>query len=195
MKKLLPLALVTLALTSCDKEEKIAEPLTIEHVTINQSFKHYAPIHLDVNNDGKTDFAFSNVLYSDERGAHTLFYVRPLEGNEVLLDTQPTNLHIGLWHAGLQEGETVLENSAANQQWASGLVYLMDIRKDSDTFTFYEGPAANETTPYIAVRIKDGENYKLGWFKLKYDLGDEKLHVVEAAFAKAGIVLKTGQRK
>ncbi|WP_299988183.1 hypothetical protein [uncultured Pontibacter sp.] len=81
MKKLLPFALVTLALASCDKEEITVDPIAIEHVTINQSFKLDAPLYLDVNKDGRNDFVFSNVLVYDARGAHNLFYINSLDGN------------------------------------------------------------------------------------------------------------------
>ena len=195
MKKMLPLALVALAFTSCDKEkDEVAEPLAIVHKQINASFEYTAPMQVDVNSDGKYDLSFGNVLVSDSRGAHNLFYVRPLEHNQVLLNMQG-EISIGNWSAALQANEVVQENQAKGSEWARATGFLLDLRKPNDANTYYEGPLANTNTLYVGIRLKEGGNYKAGWLKLNYTMGNEKVEVVEAAFhPSASQTLKAGQR-
>ncbi|MEJ8801602.1 hypothetical protein [Pontibacter sp. H249] len=195
MKKMLTLAFMALAFTSCDKEDgELTEPLTYVHKQINSSFKYTAPTQVDVNDDGKNDFSFGNVLVSDSRGGHNLFYVRALEANQVLLNMQE-EISIGHWSAALQVNDMVQEDNSKNFQWVRGAGFLLDQRKPDEVHTFYEGPLASYNTLYLGIRLKEGDTYKTGWIKLSYIMGSEKVDIVEAAFhPSASKAVKAGER-
>lgn len=200
MKKLLPLALAALALTSCDKEQEDLSPepqnaAVIVHKQIGASFGYATPLQIDVNNDGKYDFSFGNTLVSDSEGAHNLFYIRALDQHQLLLNTT-TEISAGNWGAGLYVNDLVEEDQAKNFQWKRDAGYLLDINKPDDRFTNYSGPMSfNGGSQYVGIRIKDGDAFKSGWIKLSYTMGSESIAVVEAAYlASENQSLKAGQR-
>lgn len=195
MKKMFTLALLALAFTSCDKEkESEVEPLSIVHKQINSFFKYTAPIQVDVNSDGRNDFTFGNVLVSDSQGGHNLFYVRPLENNQLLLNLQQ-DISIGNWAASLQFNDVVQEDQNKNYQWIRANGYVLDLRQPSDAQTLPEGPLGNSSTVYVGFRLKEGDKYKSGWVKLSYTAGSDRVEVTEAAFhPSAAKTLKAGQQ-
>ncbi|TPE44366.1 hypothetical protein [Pontibacter mangrovi] len=182
MKRVFTLALVALALTACKKEEDDAIELDeIVYRQVNGSFKYTLPLNLDVNNDGQDDFTFGNVLVSDAAGAHNLFYIRPLEYNQVLLNLQE-EVSLGHWVEALRADEAVEEDLAKKQQWGRDPGFVLDLRQTVKSEVFYEGPLTESNTLFVGVRLMEDEKYKTGWVRLNYTVGSDEVEVNDVAF-------------
>jgi len=176
--KLLFSTIVTIALIiTTDKPVAVEEPTssTVAYFrpAAEASFGYANPFYLDIDKDGKSDFSFQTVSFSQDGQVYTQYLVNPMNDNQVM--------HVEGSAAIAEAGELISEDlPRGNVHWSDAHAEIIESRYTGESMDWF-GTWSGGRDQYLGIKlVKEGKSY-LGWVRVEVNPETEMAYVKEYA--------------
>jgi hypothetical protein len=188
MKCLLLFALVTILVGSCSKSVEQNSPgkKDIYYQDLHDTVLDYNhDLHLDLDNNETEDFNF--YVSDDDIRMKLEFRVRTL--NEAMLVTAAFEPKV------FETGEMLQVADNSKYGWSRNSAYLAYWNYTDSTAPVWEGAWNNHTNKFLAVKVKQSNEYYVGWIRISASPTGSKLLFHDCAVSKMpGVTIKAGTR-
>lgn len=150
------LFLLTIAMISCSENPTKSEDTTKKYYAGENS--------IDLNSDGQDDVRWELRYIGNESTVDAMFTVFPVNGSELLYNSQYGNLL-------LEKGDTIKFNVIQPLHWYS---LPSDLASKWTNTGQWQGIWAGKTS-YIAIKISVNNNFHCGWINATMDTLNEKI--------------------
>jgi len=174
MKKTVALLIIGLTLFSCEKDE-ITDSCKKDEITDSRKIISES---IDLNSDNKPDFKiiFFELATTDipSSAGETFRKITPIDGNSILYGGNDGYLF-------LQEGDVIKKEASGNYKWFSyGANLISKKRKGQIYDEFWTVLSGSNANYYLGIKIKEGENEKIGWVKLDFDILTGEIYLLNS---------------
>jgi hypothetical protein len=186
MKKIFLVAVASLFLFACDKDDIITPPPPPDPPEMiyldlqNREVKFRQPQRLDINGDDINDFTFGVIHVGDAslRRDRYLFYAGAAFYSFLPIDNIEES-------PIMSKGDKVGSISPLGYQWYNGSLTVLAEKIVPETGNYYwAGPWLNVFRQFLAIQVeKNGKRY-FGWIELSMNQTHEKVILNKAALSK-----------
>ncbi len=169
MGRFIVLLLISYFISSCQQDE-IVQP-AIRYVNLSGAItNHEQSYHLDIDQDGDTDFLFTTVFLTDELGAQYQFLVYPSRANQVFEI------------AGRVGVLAAMQEIAPGNPFDSKVQPMVVKSITADGITWM-GDWKDATNQYVGIRFTlQDQAYYYGWIRVSFDRLKEQLIIHDFAY-------------